>query len=201
MDAHEAHETHEHAEHAAHGHGNRRIAVLISVLAAMLAIVDLGAKGAQNAQMTGNIHVSDTWAFFQAKTIRITTLRTIASAVETLAPDELPADKAEKFKKQIAEWRATAERYESEPSTQEGRKELMAKAKTLEAERDHALAAYHNFELGAAALQIAIVLASAGAITGIASLAFLSGGVGLLGLGLGLLGWFSPDLLHHMHLI
>ena len=47
----------------------------------------------------------------------------------------------------------------------EGRKELAARAKVAEHERDLSLAAYHHFEVGSAALQIAIVLASAEVIT------------------------------------
>ena len=52
-------------------------------------------------------------------------------------------------------------RYQSEPETSEGRKELMARAKEGEAKRDRAMAAYHNYEVASAAVQIAIVIATA----------------------------------------
>ena len=82
---------------------------------------------------------------------------------------DLPAESNTAVQKQIDAWNATAERYDSEPQTGEGRKELTERAKEAEAERDHKLAAYHLFELGSAASQLAIVLASAAIITGLVS--------------------------------
>ena len=52
----------------------RRIAVLIAVLAAALALAEMGEKGAQNAYLTHHIAVSDDWAFYQAKNVRATLL-------------------------------------------------------------------------------------------------------------------------------
>lgn len=194
----EAHETHETIEAAAHGHGrapegrNKRIALLISALAALLAITEMGGKNAQNNYVAHLIEASNLWAFYQAKTIRMTTLRAAADGLETLMPEGIPAERAKTLADQIAEWRTTADRYESEPSTQEGRRELSARAHEDEQVRDHALVTYHFFEYAAAALQLAIVLASAAVITGVVWLAFISGGLGLVGLGLCVLGWFTP---------
>ena len=203
MEAHETHETiHEVAHHDHHegGHGeggghpktsrNRKIAVLISVLAALLAITEAGGKSAQNTSLSANIHANDLWAFYQAKHIRSTTLRTAADALELSAPA------SEAVTKKVADWRATAQRYDSEPETGEGRKELAAKAKVAEATRDHALASYHMYEYGAAALQIAIVLASASVVTGTLVLSFVAGGLGAIGVVFALLGWLAPTLVH-----
>ena len=202
MEAHEAHEHHEHLEHTAHGgehgHNNKRIAILIAVLAALLAIVDSGGKSAQNEQVTRNIEASDTWAFYQAKTIRSTILRTSSSLVEAVVPDGLPADKQAKVAAALADWKQKADLYDSDPKGGEGRKELMDKAKHLTVERDHAGNAYHNFEYGAAALQLGIVLASASVITGMPVLAGVAVGLGALGTLLGGLGWVAPELLHHL---
>src|SRR3954467_11123835 len=67
----------------AHGHGhiegegnNKRIALLISVLALFLALVETMAKGAQTDALSYNIEASNLWSFFQAKTIRQTVVRT-----------------------------------------------------------------------------------------------------------------------------
>ena len=98
--------------------------------------------------------------------------------------------------KQVQRWRETAERYETEPPTQEGRRELMARAKAAEAARDRTLAAYHQFEYASAAFQLAIVLASASVITGVLALAFVSAGLGVLGATFAILGWFAPTVLH-----
>jgi hypothetical protein len=199
----EAHEHHEHLEHTAHGHGeghgntnNKRIAILISILAAALAVVEAGGKAAQNDQITKNIEASDTWAFYQAKTIRSTILRTSSTLVEAVLPEGLPDDRATKATKTLKDWKDAADRYDSDPKSGEGRKELMDKARHLTEERDHAFMALHNFEYGAASLQLSIVLASASVITGMPVLTMAAGTVGLLGVTLGGLGWVKPDLLH-----
>jgi len=200
MEAHEAHETiHEAALHDEHhgGHDagpikssrNKKIAVLISVLAMLLAIVEAGGKSAQNASLSANINANDLWTFYQAKTIRLTTLQSSADLLELAVPGEAAARK-------VAEWRAAVQRYDSDPASGDGRKELMTKAKAAEAARDTALSAYHMFEYGAAALQISIVLCSAAVVTGVIGLAIGAGGLGLLGVVFALLGWLAPTLIH-----
>ena len=199
MEAHEAQEHHEHLEHAAHGGhstSGKNIAILIAVLAALLAIVDSGGKSAQNEQVTRNIEASDTWAFYQAKTIRSTILRTSSAMVESMVPEALSPDRQKNVAAVLTDWKQKADLYDSDPKAGEGRKELMEKAKRLTTERDHAANAYHNFEFGGAALQLGIVLASASVITGMPVLAGIAVGLGVVGTALGGLGWFAPELLH-----
>ena len=69
------------------GHGridpsNKKVALLISVLALVLAFSETLGKGAQTNGLSYNIEASNLWAFYQAKTIRMTTLRTAAEAAE-----------------------------------------------------------------------------------------------------------------------
>jgi hypothetical protein len=194
-----AHENMEHAEHAEHAsHSNKKIALIISVLALFLAFSETLGKSAQTQGLELNIKSSDTWNFFQAKTIRQTTLRTAAETLSaqlpTLTNDEAKASAS----KQVDAWKQTVARYESEPSTGEGRKELMGKAQALERERDVAMARYHNYEYASAAYQIGIVLASAAVITGMMALAYASIGLGIVGLGFMGLGLFAPEVLHDM---
>jgi hypothetical protein len=191
----EIHETHEKIEEAGHQHGNKGVAILITVLAALLAICEMGGKSAQHTSLAANIEASNLWAFFQAKTIRQTVLRTADQVFETLGPDMAPA-RADHVAKRIELWRQTIARYESEPSTQEGRDELSARAKVAEARRDRALSAYHLFEYGSAAFQLAIVLASASIITAVAALVWVAGGLGLVGTALSIFGWFAPTAIH-----
>jgi hypothetical protein len=184
---------------SAHAHidgSNKRIAILIAALAALLALSESAGKSAQTAALGHHIEASNLWAFFQAKTIRQTTLRTAAETLEADAADGLSAAKAEAFKKRVEAWRATAQRYESEPETNEGRRELMARARSTEGLRDKALAAYHQFEFGSAAFQIGIVLASASVITGAIWLALGAGALGVIGMAFTALGLFAPTLLH-----
>ena len=102
-----------------------------------------------------------------------------------------PAAKAA-IDKQIDDWHKTAARYESDPKTGDGRKELAERAKDAEEERDLALAHYHHYELASAAFQIGIVLASAAVITGMVALAWFAGVLGVVGLHLMALGLFAP---------
>ena len=192
----EIREQQEAIDEAGHSHGNKRVALLIAILAALLALTEMRGKATQLESLAANIEAANLWSFFQAKTIRQTTLRTAAEALEAAAGKDLPPDRAEAHAKRAQAWRATAERYETEPSTREGRKELLARAKAAEGRRDRALSAYHLFEYGAAALQLAIVLASASLIAGVAWLTWASGMLGAVGLGFAFLGWLAPTLLH-----
>jgi len=193
MEAHETHETIHETAHRGHEGGgnplNKRLAIMISILAALLSIVEMSGKSAQSTSMAANIEASNLWSFFQAKTIRATTLRTAAEAL-----DGLPGTPG--LEQRIGQWRAAVDHYESDPQTGEGRKELAERAKHAEAERDHSFAAYHLFEYAAAALQIAIVLCSASAVTGRIGLAFGAGGLGVIGVVFGFLAWLAPGLLH-----
>ena len=74
----------EHAQHASHG-GNKKIALLISVLALFLAFSETLGKSAQTEALTLNIKASDTWNFFQAKTVRQTAIRTAAEGLSAQA--------------------------------------------------------------------------------------------------------------------
>jgi hypothetical protein len=171
---------------------NKKIALLISILALVLAFSETLGKAAQTAALSDNVEASNLWTFFQAKTIRLTVLRTAAEALE--AATGAKADDA--VKSQIDSWRKTVARYDSEPETKEGRKELAERAKQAEAERDRAMAAYHHYEVGSAAEQIGIVLASAAIITGYGLLAWFAGALGVLGVIFSLIAFFAPMAVH-----
>jgi hypothetical protein len=195
----EIHETIEKAEEGEHGqYFNRRIALLIAVLALFLSFSETLGKSAQTEAIAANVESSDLWAFFQAKSIRMTQVNTAAE--EMLVAAEAAADPGTKatMQKQIDAWKKTAARYDSEPSTREGRKELAERAKEEEEKRDLALAKYHHYELGSAAFQVGIVLSSAAVITGTVALAWLGGVLGIVGLVLTAFGLFAP---HAVHLI
>jgi hypothetical protein len=196
----EALETKEKIEETIEGHEGHfsrlRIGLLIAGLAALLALMETGGKSAQTEAVNANLQASNLWAFFQAKTARMTTIRTAAESASLTLLNDLPPETKAAIQTQIDTWNATAARYESEPQTKEGRKELTERALEAEAERDHKLAAYHLFELGSAASQLAIVLASAAIITGVTFLVYLAGGLGIVGAGLGVIAWLAPTMLH-----
>src|SRR5436190_1308714 len=171
-----------------HG-GNKGVALLISVLALVLAFSETLGKGAQTGALSYNIEASNLWAFFQAKTIRQTVLRTAAEEVEI-------SGSSENAKKQMTKWRETAQRYQSEPETGEGRDQLAARAKQAEKKRDVSLAAYHHYEMASAAVQIAIVLASASIITSMVALVWGAAVLGVIGIIFCLIGFFFPLSVH-----
>jgi hypothetical protein len=175
---------------------NKRVALLIAVIALFLAFSETLGKSAQTAALSYNVEASNLWAFFQAKTIRITTLRTAADSrkVDLEGTTEGPLKAA--MTKQVDGWLRTAARYEDEADPPEGRKQLMARAKDAEAKRDLSLARYHHYEVASAAFQIGIVLASATVITGMIVLSYLAAGLGLLGLGFMAIGLFAPHAVH-----
>jgi len=181
---------------AHHDEGSKRIGLLIAILALVLAFSETLGKGAQTQALSLNIEASNLWTFFQAKTVRLTMMKTAAeTAALELAQTTDPKAK-DVIDKQIAGWRKTAERYDSEPETNEGRKELAARAKATEQKRDRALAAYHNYELASGAVQIAIVLASASIITGLAVLVWTAAALGSVGVAFSLIGFFWPTAVH-----
>jgi len=194
----------EHAQHAAHegGRDNKKIALIISVLALFLAFSETFGKSAQTAALNAQIEASNLWNFFQAKNIRrtMTIVATEMAKIDTVAAgtDQHKAALA----KQIDEWTKTAARYRSEPEAGggkgEGTQELSRRAQEMEKVRDHELNKYHNFEFASAAFQIGIVLASAAVITGIVTLAYAAIGVGLIGVVLTSTGLFMPELLHNI---
>jgi hypothetical protein len=184
----------EHVEHAA-GH-NKQIALLIAILALFLAFSETLGKSSQTDGIDNNIKASDTWNFFQAKTIRQTTLRTAAEAMATQIGSVQDEAVKAAMSKQIDAWKNTVTRYESDPQAKDGRKELREQAEEYEHERDLQLARYHHFEVASAAFQIAIVLASATIITGMAALAWISGALGLVGLAFVGIGLFAPHAVH-----
>ncbi|MBR0949688.1 DUF4337 domain-containing protein [Bradyrhizobium canariense] len=192
-----AHESMEHAEHAEHASGsNKKIALLIAVLALFLAISETLGKGAQTESISKNVEASNLWAFFQAKSIRRTVVQTAADQGKLILG--AASDEANKVavQKQIEDWQKTAQRYRSEPETGEGTEQLAEKAKHAEHERDEATAKYHHFELASAAFQIGIVLASATIITGMMALAYIAGLLTLGGIAMTALGLWLPHLVH-----
>jgi hypothetical protein len=192
-----AHESIEQAEQTHHASGeNKKIALLIAVIALCLAFSETLGKGAQTESISKNVESTNIWAFFQAKSIRRTVVQTQADQAKLslrLAADE-PTRVA--LQKQIDDWQKTADTYRSDPSSGEGQDQLAARAKKVEQARDLAMAKYHHFELASAAFQIAIVLASAAIITGMIVLAWISGLLALAGIGITAIGAFAPHALH-----
>ena len=76
-------EAHEHAEHIEHiSHTNKKIALMIAVLALFLALSETLGKSAQTGALSDTVRASDTWAFYQARNVRQTTVVTAKERLE-----------------------------------------------------------------------------------------------------------------------
>ena len=123
---------------------------LITVLAALLAINTYISNGNSSKVLSNTISANNTWAFYQAKSVK----QTLAEMARDDAVERKQFEKADKLTVKI-------DRYESEPATGEGKKELMAKARALEAERDEIRKSSPWLTFAGSAFQIAIVLLTA----------------------------------------
>jgi hypothetical protein len=194
------------AREAADEKFKNRAALSIAFMAMLLAITSLGGGNAAEDVANNNIHASDTWAFYQAKSIRQTSLRVAADGLEAdlRANPAMPPDAHEFIQQKIDEYRSTAARYEDEPDKDdpanpvkgEGRKQLTARAKDFEAQREHAQRQDPNFDFAEALFQIAIVLASVSILAGSRLVLRISLVVGLVAALLMLNGYFLflPDI-------
>ncbi len=161
----------------------QRAAVAIAFFAMLLAITGLGGQNATKDALNSNVEASNYWNFFQAKNMRQTAYALAADEIEAawLATPGLSEDARTALKDKAAKYRATVVRYETEPATSEGKKELVARAKQLEAKRDHALRQDPYFDYAEALLQIAIVLISVAIVADVVWLSFFGGAIGVIG--------------------
>ena len=160
-------------EHARDEPWARGVAVLVSVLAAILAITEIGGKQAQNAYLTHHVALSNDWAFYQAKNLRSVVRTSEADLLASLPNAADPAIQA-----RIKEAQEYAARMHDDPEGGEGMKQLEVAAKQQEAARDEAEHRYHNYEYAVGALEIAIVLASVSVVTRIRALTIGAAAVG-----------------------
>jgi len=141
---------------------NKWVGVYIGVLAVILAICSSGGGNAAKDANRAHIEASNTWAFFQAKNIRRSTLSLAADELELMlaASPAVSADARRKFQDKIKDYREQMQKLTTDPVKKEGLDELFERGKSLEAARDVALRKDPYFDASQALLQIAIVMAS-----------------------------------------
>ena len=170
----------------------QRAAVAIAIFAMILAICSLGGSNAGKEALNNNVFASNYFNFFQAKNMRQTAVELAADELELgwLNDPALPETTRQAMRQRLEQYRKTIARYESEPETREGKKELIVRAREHEEKRDHALKQDPYFDYAEALLQIAIVLISVAIVADLAWLAVLGGAVGILGTLLTVNGFF-----------
>lgn len=175
---------------------NKKVALLIGVMALLLAFSETLGKSAQTGAISYNIEAANLWAFFQAKNIRRTVVLTAAEEMSVNAGGAADGPLKAAMTKQIDTWQKIAARYRSEPDVREGTIELAERAKAAEKKHGTALAKYHHYEVASAAFQIGIVLASATVITGMLVLTWIAMGLGGIGLVFTAIGLLAPHAVH-----
>lgn len=143
---------------------------VITVLAALLAINTLMGGSNSSKVLNNTIEANNTWAFYQAKSIK--------QNLTEMRYEDAVLDKDEK---KATALKAKIDRYESDPATGEGKKELMAKAKGLEADRAVAKQRSPWYTYSGSLFQIGIVLLTASILAVSMSLFWGSLFVGAIG--------------------
>ena len=144
--------------------------MVINVFALLLAVNAWYGGKLGSTVLNNTIKANDTYSFYQAKSIK-----------QSLAEQNLYEAQHNGDKARAAEMAAKIDKYENEPK--EGKKDLLAKAKALEAERDDAKTRSPWIGYASTAYQLAIVVLSA-SILAVSMMLFWSSfvvaGVGLL---------------------
>ena len=140
---------------------------VITVIALLLAVNTYIANGFSGSVLTNTIKANDTWNFYQAKSIK-----------QSIAEGQLEDAKDPKRR---AELQAKIDRYESDPIKGEGKKELMARALKIEADRDQAKKHSPWLTFAGTSYQFGIVLLSASILAVSMPMFWASIAVSLLG--------------------
>ena len=191
----------EHEAHSAAADATFRkfTGIYLGIVAMLLAITALGGSNATKTMLNANIQASDVYGYYQAKNVRQTVYQLTAEQLdsELLALPEMPESARAKIEDRIKRYRERVDRYETDPATGEGKKELLVKAKEFEARRDQAAERDPNFDFAEALFQIAIVLGSVSIVAASRPLVHLSGILAIAGTLLMINGYF---LLVHLPL-
>lgn len=127
-----------------------RAGLVIVVMALFLAGNTYLANGFSGTAQTKLLQASNSYGFYQAKSIK-----------QSIAEGQQEDAKARGDKKRVAELQVKIDRYESDPVKNEGKKELLARARKQEAEREEARAHGPWLTFAGMLFQLAIVLLSA----------------------------------------
>jgi Domain of unknown function (DUF4337) len=166
--------------------------IAVAAFAALLAIASVGGGNASDDVLEQAIAANDAYAFFQAKNIRQTDYEIAADGLRIRLDDpkaDLAPETRASMEATLADYEATIARYDSEPDPSdptnplkgEGKTQLLAQARDHEAQRDEAQSKANLFDLGSAALQIAIVVMSVAILVTSRALAAVALAAGVTG--------------------
>jgi Domain of unknown function (DUF4337) len=155
----------EHARHAAHDPFERNVAMTMTVVAALLAVVTLLSHRAhtETLRLTTLAAVykgkaSDEWNYYQAKNIRRHLYETTAEVASVLAKE---AGSSARLKTAQDRWKQQVDSYKEELPEQKKRAEELDK-KSVESEEASELAHHKadRFDMGELGVEMALILSS-----------------------------------------
>ena len=162
----------------------KRISITISSVAVLLLLNSMGAGNTSSEAAFQNSVAINTYAFYQAKAVRQNDLVLAANTVDTIVDTAIPAinsDTKRKAKEIAAGYRIKAAGYDSDPSSGEGKKELLEKARAADAKRDSAMSREPYFDFASLLLQLSVILFSVVLLTKKRTLLLAASGTAALG--------------------
>ena len=144
--------------------------LVIVVMALFMAVTTYFANSHSGAVLKNMLKATDTYAFYQSKSIK-----------QAIAEGQLEEAQKNNNRERVAKLEAKIERYESDPKTNEGKRELLARAQGYEAARDEAARHSPWLTFASMAFQLAIVLLSASIIAVNEKMYKVSEGVAVIG--------------------
>ena len=155
MSSAEFQELHEQAEHARHNPDTAPVSLTMAVLAVVVATVSLMGHRTHTEEVILQNQVSDSWAHYQAKAIRLHEDQIVVDTNSSaMVKDPGQADKVKE------KYSAEAERY------REDEKELEAEAHKLDTERKQTARRSDRFDLAEVFLEIGLVITSITLLSG-----------------------------------
>ena len=151
----EFHELHEHAEHGAHDPSIAPVSLTMAILAVGLAIVSLLGHRAHTEETILQNKVSDRWAYYQAKNIRMHEDDVMADLASVMV-----ATDTQKAAQVHDKYKTEADRYRSDKN------DIEAEARKLENETKLESRRADRFDLGEVFLEIALVVTSITLLSG-----------------------------------
>src|SRR5216683_4649818 len=148
-------ELHEHAEHGAHHPSMAPVSLTMAVVAVLLAIVSLLGHRAHTEETILQNKVSDKWAYYQAKNIRMH-----EDEIEADRDSIMVATDTQKAAQMRDKYKAEADRYRTDKNDIEAEAHKLEKETQLEGRRSD------RFDLSEVFLEIALVVTSITLLSG-----------------------------------
>jgi len=139
-----------------------KAALIISIFAAIYSFDAFIGSTLSSRILNETIHLNDVYSFYQAKSIKQSLYQMAADDLEMVLEDKnMASGPREQLTARLNKYKAAIARYESDPATGEGKKELLANAKQIEADRDRAKKQAPWIGIAGSVMQISIVLVTA----------------------------------------